>query len=343
MSEKQVQTRKLIKWGSSKTLIMSLPRNWVKKHDLTEKDEVQVIHNVDDSLLILPARTTIVEKKSEATIVVKDELDIETTKYLVVTKYLDGWDVITLEAKRGLTFSSNYYKEIQEIIKPLLGLEVMSVLKDRVQIRDLYSVQETNIINLVRIISQNTLEFFQALIDLVENPPGENVEEAVDRIIPNREMIIKYYYRIHRELRKGLLKPASLGKMNLTPQDVLDFAFYINGINTSAENIETQLHAIKNHGLPGDLGGTEKQVIAFMKRAYKFFEQGIDAFLFKKTTDAISCLNSYSSIRDFKREVENALDQTGVNTLAFQVGLDMTEKVIDATRTIAMAALRRIA
>lgn len=341
MPEKQMQTRKLIKWGSSKTLIMSLPRQWVKKHELTDKDEVQVIQNVDDSLLILPAKTTIVEKKSEASITVKDETDVESTKYMVLTKYLDGWDVISLEAKRGLTFSPKYYKDIQEIIKPLLGLEIMSVLKDRITIRDLYSVQETNIINLVKIISQNTIEFFQALIDLIKTPPVDQLAEAVARVIPNREMITKYYYRIHRELRKGLLKPSSLSKMNITPQDVLDFAFFINAINISAENIETQLHTIRIHGLPV-VDPNEVDIVGFMERAYKYFEQGIDSFLFKKTADAIAVLNSYEQIRELKRSVENDLDKTSENTLAFQVGLDMTEKIIDATRTIAMAALRRI-
>ncbi len=336
-----MQTRKLIKWGSSKTLIMSLPRQWVKKHELTDKDEVQVIQNVDDSLLILPAKTTIVEKKSEASITVKDETDVESTKYMVLTKYLDGWDVISLEAKRGLTFSPKYYKDIQEIIKPLLGLEIMSVLKDRITIRDLYSVQETNIINLVKIISQNTIEFFQALIDLIKTPPVDQLAEAVARVIPNREMITKYYYRIHRELRKGLLKPSSLSKMNITPQDVLDFAFFINAINISAENIETQLHTIRIHGLPV-VDPNEVDIVGFMERAYKYFEQGIDSFLFKKTADAIAVLNSYEQIRELKRSVENDLDKTSENTLAFQVGLDMTEKIIDATRTIAMAALRRI-
>lgn len=344
MPEKNVQTRKLIRWGSSKTLIMSVPRPWIKKHELSDKDEVQVIENSDDSLLILPAKTTVSEKKLETEILVKDELDLETTKYIILTKYIDGWDSIVIRAKRGLTFSPNFYKGVQEMIKPLLGLEIISVLKDKITINDIYSVQEGNIFNLVKIISQNTLEFFQNLIELIKTPPATGaVADAVDRILPNRDMVTKYYYRIHRELRKALLKPSNLSKMNMNAQDVLDFAFFINAVNQSAENIELELHNMKISGIPS-IDIAEVGIDDFVARAYKFFEQGIDSFLFKKTSDAVSCLTSHKNFLQQKRTVENALDKVmSTNTLVFQVVLDMTEKIVDATRTIALSALRRIA
>ncbi|GAB4305394.1 MAG: hypothetical protein Kow0069_01090 [Promethearchaeota archaeon] len=342
MSKKQIQTRKLIKWGSSKTLIMSLPRQWIKKHDLTEKDEVQVVENPDDTLLILPAKTSIVEKKSEAEIVVRDESDIETVRYLILTKYIDGWDVLVVVPKRGLLFGPKYYKTIQELIKHLLGLEIVAVHAQRIVIHDMFSLQETNVVNLVKIISQNTLEFFQALIDLVkEPPPNGSLEEAVDRILPNRELITRYYYRIHRELRKSLLKPATLSRMNMSPQDVLDFAFFINAINSSAENVETQLRTLKTQGIPKDVDAGE--VVAYAQEAYQFFQQGIDSFLFKKTSDAIGCLTQFPEFGERKRAVENQLDSTPTDTLAYQIMLDLIEKIVDATRTIALAALRRIA
>ena len=65
---KVTETRKLVKWGSSKTLIMSLPRIWTKKYNLTEENEVQVLENPDGSLLILPMEFGVKKEPIEAEI-----------------------------------------------------------------------------------------------------------------------------------------------------------------------------------------------------------------------------------------------------------------------------------
>ncbi|MHA2060478.1 MAG: AbrB/MazE/SpoVT family DNA-binding domain-containing protein [Candidatus Ranarchaeia archaeon] len=48
------ESRKLVKWGSSNTLIVSLPRRWIKQNNLTEKDEIEIRETCDGTLMVTP-------------------------------------------------------------------------------------------------------------------------------------------------------------------------------------------------------------------------------------------------------------------------------------------------
>ena len=102
-SKKISETRKLVKWGSSKTLIMSLPRSWTKKHSLTEQNEVQVYENPDGSLLILPLIKDEFENTIQSSVIESEKYpDWEAFSYVVTTKVLDGNDMIEMMMGRHL-------------------------------------------------------------------------------------------------------------------------------------------------------------------------------------------------------------------------------------------------
>ncbi len=326
-------TRKLIKWGSSETLIMSLPRRWVKENNLTEKDEVQVIYNPDNSLLVIPPLNPTQSEKINVEIQVKDEMELSTIRYELMTRYFDGADSITLLTKKK--FSPEFATQIKKMIATLLGLEVLRVESSKIEITDLMNIQETNIENLVKLISDYTLEFSYSTISNFRAKNFTNLKETLS----TRELVKKYYNRIHRELRKGLINPSRLIKMNFNTQDVLDFAFFITSVNEVTENLELQINSALEMGLPDESG----RVIDFLEEICSLLKTAIDAFLFKNTKEAIRVLEKHSEIQKRKREIENEEDkvatQSGSYTL--QVILDSSEKISDASKNISLSALRR--
>ncbi len=326
-------TRKLIKWGSSETLIMSLPRRWVKENSLTEKDEVQVIYNPDNSLLVIPPLNPTQTEKINVEIQVKDENELNTIRYELMTRYFDGADTISLITKKK--FSPEFTTQIRKMIGTLLGLEILKVESSKVEITDIMNIQETNIENLVKLISDYTLEFSFSTLTNFKSKNFGNLKETLSI----RELIKKYYNRIHRELRKGLINPSTLIKMNFNTQDVLDFAFFITSVNEVSENLELQINSALEMGLPDNTG----RVFDFMEEVCSLLKSAIDAFLFKNTKDAIRVLEKHAEMQKRKRTIENEEDKVATQSASYtlQVILDSSEKISDASKNISLTALRR--
>ncbi|MHA1298702.1 MAG: AbrB/MazE/SpoVT family DNA-binding domain-containing protein [Candidatus Helarchaeota archaeon] len=333
MSNKISETRKLVKWGSSKTLIMSLPRNWTKKHNLSEKNEVQVFENSDGSLLIMPFIMGDSESKLVTTIVADKYPEISTLSYIIQTAYLDGNDVIRIETKSP--FTQEKYMRISKLVSDLLGFEILSKTPNVIIIKDIMALKETSLNELIKMVSRNVLELMENLIYSIE----QKDPSIIDAIISSKEHIQKYYLRVHRQLRKGLIQPSILMKMDINSQDAVDFAFFIVHINDIAGYLASMGRAMAKYKTVENIEFT----LQVLKETYDLLKEGVVSFLFRKTTDAINVLDQVEKIKNHKREVENELDSMSSKSpaTACQIILDNSEKIIEFSRLIALAALRR--
>lgn len=324
-------TRKLIKWGSSNTLIISLPRKWIKQNNLTEEQIVKIQVNPDGTLTIIPQDLNFNKANLETEVKVKDPDDLENIRLRILTKYLDGWDIIKIQTT-GAEFSSNIRKNIAKIIEPLYGLEILGVNSKTVLIKNVMSLSET--ISLIKMISDLTIDLGRiALGHINNNGDKDNFGES------EFEHIRKYYHRIIREQRRTLLHPASLGKESITLQDTQDFSFYITDLFKIAENMKYIIDTSKKHGVPNDEFGIGK----FLEITVGIITDSIDSFLSKETKKAVEIIKKIKKEKPRKREIENSCDAADNQPalLTFQVALDMAEKIMDYSEGICLSALRR--
>ena len=345
--KKIIDTRKLVKWGSSETLIMSLPRPWVKKFQLTKDSEVSIIENQDGSLLVNPLSLMDERPKFETTVEfdANDVEDKDLIELEITTRYLDGSDSIFIEAKVSKDlekFPAKFISKVQEVVQSLLGLEITSLLSRTIKIQDIMSIHETNIDVLVRIISDTTIDFFQNLIDLVKSEG--DIEASMESIAISKKQVRKYYLRILRELRKGLLIPTSLSKMGLTAQDTVDLAFFITDVNETSEKLEFILHNLTAPHVESKSDLIIDEFIEFMKIVNDIFKNAVDAFLFRKKKSAIETIKTVPSLEAKKRDMENRMDEftESEKYIHFQIILDILSKILDHSYSIALTALRRI-
>ncbi|MHA1266234.1 MAG: AbrB/MazE/SpoVT family DNA-binding domain-containing protein [Candidatus Helarchaeota archaeon] len=328
-----METRKLVKWGSSKTLIMSLPRTWTKKFNLTEENEVQVLENPDGSLLILPLQLGMKQKPIEAEIKSEQYPESQALTFIIKTKFLDGNDIIRISSKTP--FPESRYQEIQNIVSQLIGFEILSKTTDEIILKDIMALKETSIEELVKMVSNTVLELMVKFLDSLM-PPELSTLEA---IFNSGDNVHKYYLRVHRQLRKALQEPALLTKMNLTAQDAVDYAFFIVELNDIASNLASMSYAVKkNH--------TEKSIektLEILQPTYEILKLAISSFLFKNTKEALTILVKIDEMKKEKRVLETVLDKMTArqSTIAAQIILDNTEKIIESTFSIGLAALRR--
>ncbi|MFX0099959.1 MAG: AbrB/MazE/SpoVT family DNA-binding domain-containing protein [Candidatus Hodarchaeota archaeon] len=341
--KKVTETRKLVKWGSSETLIMSLPRSWVKKYNLTKESEISLIENPDGSLLVSPLSFTSEKPRFEATIEFDEKAmadDYDYIELMITTKYLDGNDeihIVKKETKGVEKFPTKFTNNVLKIVQSLLGLEITSLLSTKIKIVDIMSIQESNIDVLVKIIADTTIDFFQSLIDLIQTGDLSSIES----LLISKRQVRKYYLRILRELRKGLLVPATLSRMGLTAQDTVDLAFFITDVNETAENLEFMLNTLKGKEVDEEVS---QLIIEFMNEVNEEFRKGVDSFLFKVRRDAIDVIKRVPDLELKKRDIENKLDamDQSVQFVHFQIVLDLNSKILDSCKSISLTALRRI-
>ncbi|MHA1341690.1 MAG: AbrB/MazE/SpoVT family DNA-binding domain-containing protein [Promethearchaeota archaeon] len=331
-------TRKLIKWGSSNTLIISLPRKWIKQNSLSADQVVQIKTNPDGTLTIVPKGISKNQILIDSTVKIKDPYDMDNIRFRILTKYLDGCDIINLESANE--FPSDIRLKIEEIIEPLLGLEIFGISKNQLVIKNVMSVDASNVFNLIKMISDLTIELSKIIPKLLNH----EIEVDKDLGAIEWENINKYHYRITREQRKALLHPAILSKMQINLQDVLDFAFYVNDLSKIAEGLKFIIDSIIKNGIPADEFGIYK----FFYEVIQIIKDSINSFLFKESKKSIEILKQIKNIKPKKREIENKVDlneaQCSDNKpklLSFQILLDFSEKILDYCDSICLAALRR--
>ena len=131
-------TRKLIKWGSSNTLIISLPRKWIKANGLKPNQSVKLQENPDGTITVVPQEISTESFNLETAVKIKDPTDLENIRLRILTKYLDGWDVIRIESKED--FPPTIRIKIEEMIDPLMGLEIMGVSTGTIIIKNVMAV-----------------------------------------------------------------------------------------------------------------------------------------------------------------------------------------------------------
>ncbi len=330
MSKEAVSSRKLIKWGSSKTLIISLPRRWVKINNLESDMEIRAVENSDGSLTLYPLHTEMKEQLTRTTIEIKDEGDLESIWLKLNTAYLDGWDEISLVTKKE--FSKGIKNHVDQIISPLLGLEILGANIKEILIKDVMSIGTSNLLSLIKMVSNKSVELSDSLIRIIENPN----ERAIFDPQMERSSIQKYYYRIQRELRKSLQNPSQLSKMNMALQDVVDYSNYINSINDISEDLTIMIHSVIEEGFPVEELTDKSQILSLIKRTISLVKKSIDCFLFKNSAQAIEQIKISKALSQSKASLQKIITNKISSYFSEMIG-----KLIDISQDISFGALRR--
>ena len=94
---------------------MSLPRKWVKQNNLTADQVVNLQVNQDGTLTIIPQELRPDMEELQTEIKIKDIDDMENIRLRLLTKFLDGWDIIRINSVE------EFYPDIRRELEKILG------------------------------------------------------------------------------------------------------------------------------------------------------------------------------------------------------------------------------
>ncbi|MEA3254798.1 MAG: PhoU domain-containing protein [Candidatus Altiarchaeota archaeon] len=171
------------------TYIVSLPKKWVKRNQLSKKDIISVIERGDELLLRLKE-----EKEQETEIKIETD-DIEFLSMSLITKYIQGYDTIVITSKDYI--NPELKRKLINISTYLIGLEPFGETKNKLTFKMLMKERGQLMESVDRMHQMSILSLRELMDDLEMETYNEDI---LDGIIQRDDEIDKFYFLILRQL-----------------------------------------------------------------------------------------------------------------------------------------------
>ena len=247
------------------TYTVSLPKDWATRNDISGGSVVE-FYPEEDSLLLTPRQD---EEKVEGGLDIGGLEGDELTR-AVVTMYVSGFDIITLETSR---VSAAQRRTIRETTQGLVGLEVIGETSERVRLQDLLDSSELsmhNAITRMRLVSTTMLS--DAVAALLEDD-----EDLATDVVQRDDDVDRLWSMVSRVFRSVLRDPGAAATVGLDRETCFDYhssARQLERIGDHANKIAT--HAATLSPPPEDAAAAIREL---HDEAAEIVEVAMDALL----------------------------------------------------------------
>jgi len=271
-----METRKVQVTGGS-TFTVSLPKDWATANGVEAGTTVS-FYPEDDALVLTPTRP---DDRVEGSLDVTD-LDGDELVRSVMTMYVSGFDVISLEAAR---ITTDQRRAIREATQSLVGLEVLEETTDRVVVQDLLDSAELSIHNAItrmRLISTSMLA--DAVVALAEDD-----DDLARDVVERDDDVDRLWFVVSRIFRATLRSPTAIEELGLPREVCFDY-------HTSARQLERVAdHGAKIARVALDLGPVPDDVLDALRalhgEAAAVIETALEALFTDDSEQAIRLAN----------------------------------------------------
>ncbi|MDG6998216.1 MAG: phosphate uptake regulator PhoU [Nitrososphaerota archaeon] len=222
-----MEIRRLQEMGGA-TLLVSVPKAWVRSKSLTKGSIVSIEETTDGGLLIYPVRS---EGKPEKEIEIENpsRFGSERTPSEITAAYLLGYDLIHVKGKNRITREER--ERIMSSVKRLIGLEIVE--EDERSITSQFLVDNTVVepSKIVRRISSLVRAMITDTLKHVVNSELTRFETVAQR----DDEIDRLHFLLVRLIRSAVRDPRAAGKYGLSPIDCLDYRVATSSLETAGD------------------------------------------------------------------------------------------------------------
>jgi phosphate uptake regulator len=328
-----METRKVQVTGGS-TYTVSLPKDWATANGVSGGSVVE-FHPEDDALLLTPRRD---EEKIEGTLDVTG-LEGDQLTRAVMTMYVSGFDIITLEATR---ISSGQRRTIRDATQGLVGLEVIGETSEHVQLQDLLDSSELSVRNAV---TRMRLVATTMLADAVGALLEDDDDLATD-VTQRDDDVNRLYYMVSRVFRSVLRDPSTAAEIGLDRETAFDYHSVARQLERVAD------HASKIAQNARELDAPPEEIAddldALHDAAVAVIERAMDAMLAGDADEATRLANearqSVDDVDALVRETDaHLLDLEAQEAQLLGLVVDSLSRAGDYGGNIAETALQKAA
>jgi len=329
-----METRKVQVTGGS-TYTVSLPKEWATENGV-DSDTTVEFHSEGDLLLLTPHTE---DGRTEGTLDITGLTEDRDLTRAVMTMYVSGFDVITLETDR---MTAQQRRTIRDATQGLVGLEVIEEMGNKMVLQDLLDSSELSIKNAItrmRLVALTMLEdAIQALV--------EDDDALAHDVIERDDDVDRLWYMTSRVFRTVLRNPTAAAEVGFTRETCFDF-------QSSARQLERIAdHATKIAQLAleiGDIPGPAAESLRELRReASAVPETAMDALLAEDSDEAVELATEARRqigvvdeiVRDIDSEIRG-FDPQRAQVLGLVV--DSLSRTADYGTNIAESALQKAA
>jgi phosphate uptake regulator len=291
-----METRKVQVTGGS-TYTVSLPKDWATANDISGGSVVE-FHPEEETLLLTPQSE---DEKVEGTLDITG-LDDDELMRAVVTMYVSGFDIITLDTSQ---VTAAQRRTIRDATQGLVGLEVIGETSERVRLQDLLDSSELSMHNAItRMQLVSTTMLADAVTALVEND-----DELAADVVQRDDDVDRLWSMVSRVFRSVLRDPSTAVEIGLDRETSFDYhssARQLERVGDHAAKIAT--HAQTLDAPPSEAA---EAIQALHDEATEVIEMGMDALLEDDSEEATRLANDarrhVSGIDELARAVDDRI------------------------------------
>ena len=306
-----IETRKVQQTGGS-SYIISLPKEWIREHNVKKNDTLGILSQPDGNLLVTPYSNS-QEYVKEKKFIVKDNMDSDYLFRLLIGAYIMGYSIIIIQ-----TTSDKFERKIKETIKGFtritIGPEIIEESANRIFIKDLLNPKEYPFEKAIRRMYILAQEMHEDAVNAFETGNKTLAQKVIER----DDELDKLNWLVERQSHIVLRDIILCQKMNITLEDASNFQL----ISKYLERIGDHACKIAENVLKIDYDKIEQTLFEEITKASKLslelLNKSLDSWLQKNLELANENIESINSLISFCQEIQ--FNRTNASDFAVEIG-----------------------
>ncbi len=341
-----MEVRKVMRLGMS-SLVVSVPKEWADKYALDSESRLVLIPQSDGSIALYP-ETVPREKQRTITLKTKPDDPPGLLERRMVAAYLTDFDEIQIQSEGVI--SSELRNRLRKALRLLTGYQIMESSSSHLLILNVARVSEMDV---ERALYRAHTIATSMLKDALKSLQNRDANMA-RTVIGLEEDVNQFYYLVNKQLRKALLDPSIMSRINITAIDAINYAMVLHAIHNASEAskaIATAVLTLGDHDCPEDI---LKLALRNGQFATRLFEDSAKAFLTRDDVLANQVIMKGGTCPPMRLQAERLMERHLVKICEDmipkltpeacslfgprQVALTVLEQVFQSNSTIAIAA-----
>ncbi|MCX8171379.1 MAG: hypothetical protein N3E47_05350 [Candidatus Bathyarchaeota archaeon] len=276
------------------TFFVTLPKEWAVRNGIKRGTVVASMVTPDGKLIIDPKYDV---EPAPRTTVIKPGPHLNRE---IISKYLLGYDIITIEAKDRIT--PDQRDAIKQSSSRLIGLEIIEENYSKIVMQCLLepsALSPEKILRREHLIASGMCK--DSVIALLEGDA-----QLAKNVIARDNEVDRLYFLLVRVLRTIIQNPSLGEKLSMHPIDCLDYRLAASLVEAVADqSSQISCYAIKFKGLKLE-DSVFKALHEFYKAVHETYNDAVTAFISRNILIAESVRERESKIRELSRKVESS-------------------------------------
>ena len=316
-----MDVRKLQLIGGSSYMI-SLPKEWVRVHKLSQGDEV-ILHVDDNYIRLFPKKYSETERVAKAIVEGIPRHDEKFITRFVYALYIQGLDEIVIKDK---LLSPKFVSKLSEVVRSLIGMEVIDVTDNKVVLKCL-ATSDFDISGVLRRMAQ----IVNGMIESVKDDLRLNSHGEVDEILKLEEDSDRLYLLAVRQEHRLVKELSSPTKWN-----ELRFILGIRMIAKLLEEIADSLRDLAIYSMKVSERTLRNELISLISEIGYTFS---DAFKAYSSSDVELSDDVIKKIENVEQRIRGIIGE--VNNMYYRLALEAMMNVCKHVKSIGEVAFNR--